>query len=80
MIFSVQFKFTFFEEIQKILGVNFINNLRTNFSYERRFSSYFLALPKNSYQKCERITFMKLTVGVNFINVRLAKNWYESPF
>ncbi len=42
-------------------GVNFINIIRTNFSYKRRFSSYFLALSKNSYEKCSRITLMKLT-------------------
>ncbi len=29
-------------------GVNFINVLRTNFSFKRRFSSYVLALSKNS--------------------------------
>jgi len=32
-------------------GVNFINVLRTNFSYKRRFSSYVLAFSKNSFQK-----------------------------
>ncbi len=33
------------------------------------FSSYFLALSKNWYKKCMRISLMKLTVGVNFINI-----------
>ncbi len=46
-------------------GVNFINVLRTNFSYGRRFSTYFLALLKNSYEKCARKTLMKLTQGSN---------------
>ena len=32
-------------------GVNFINVKPTNFSYERCFSSYVLALSKNSYEK-----------------------------
>ncbi len=45
------------------LGVNFINIIRTNFLCERRFSSYFLALSKHWYEKCERIMLMKLTVG-----------------
>ncbi len=36
-------------------GVDFINIMRTNFSCERHFSSYFLALLKNSYKKCARI-------------------------
>jgi len=42
-------------------GVNFINIIRTNFLYERRFSSYVLALLKNLYEKCARIMLMKLT-------------------
>ncbi len=42
-------------------GVNFINVLRTNFLYERRFSSYVLALSKNLYEKFVRKTLMKLT-------------------
>jgi hypothetical protein len=32
-------------------GVNFINIIGTNFSYERRFSSYFLALSKKFVRK-----------------------------
>ncbi len=42
-------------------GVNFINVLRTNFSYEHQFSSYVLALSKNLYEKFVRKTLMKLT-------------------
>jgi len=45
-------------------GVNFINVLRTNFLYERRFSSYILALSKNSYDKFARLKLMKLTAGI----------------
>ncbi len=37
--------------------------MRTNISYERRFTSYVLALLKNSYEKRARITLMKLTIG-----------------
>ncbi len=47
-------------------GVNFINVKRTNFSYERRFSSYVLALSKNSYEKRARKTLMKLTLAWHF--------------
>jgi len=50
-------------------GVNFINVLRTNFSYERRFSSYVLALSKNLYKKFARLTLIKLTPG-DFEGVR----------
>ncbi len=32
-------------------GVNFIKCIRSNISYERRFSSYSLALSKNLYKK-----------------------------
>jgi len=49
-------------------GVNFINIIRTNFSYERRFSSYVLALLKISYEKRMRATLMKLTTGQNFLS------------
>jgi len=42
--------------------------LHTNFSYERRFSSYVFALLKNLYKKRVRIKLMKLTTGVKFIN------------
>ncbi len=42
-------------------GVNFINIMGTNFSYERRFSSYVLTLLKNSYKNRARIRLMKLT-------------------
>jgi hypothetical protein len=33
------------------------------------FSGYILALAKNLYKKCARKTLMKLTLGVNFINI-----------
>ncbi len=42
-------------------SVNFINVLRTNFLYERHFSSYVLALKELSYVKFARLTLMKLT-------------------
>jgi len=42
------------------------------------FSTYFLALLKNSYEKCARKTLMKLTPGVNFINILQAHFLYES--
>jgi len=45
-------------------GVNFINVKRANFTYECRFSSYILALSKNSYEKFARLTLMKLTAAV----------------
>ncbi len=45
-------------------GVNFINIILTNISYERRFPSYVLALLKNLYKKRASITLMKLTTGV----------------
>ncbi len=44
------------------LGVNFINVRCTNFLYERRFSSYVLALSKILYKKFARLKLMKLTV------------------
>ncbi len=43
--------------------------LRTNFLYEQHlaaFSSCVLALAKNSYEKCARLTLMKLTAGWGF--------------
>ncbi len=46
--------------------VTFINILGMNFSHQRhfgRFSSYILALAKNSYEKRVRIMLMKLTTG-----------------
>ena len=33
------------------------------------FSSYILALEKNSYKKCARLKLMKLIPGVNFTNI-----------
>jgi len=50
-------------------GVNFIKIIRTNISYEHRFTSYVLALLKN---------LMKLTTGVNFINILYTHFLYES--
>jgi len=46
-------------------GVNFINVLHTNFSYEHHFPRYILALSKLSYEKFSRLTLMKLTEGVS---------------
>jgi len=52
------------------VGVNFINILRTNVSYERRFGSFFYVqvtrekLPKQClYEKFVRKMLMKLTIG-----------------
>ncbi len=39
------------EDEVRTLGVNFINVLHARFSYERLFSSYLLALAKNSSEK-----------------------------
>jgi len=58
--------------VQLTPTVNFINVLRKNFSYKRRFSSYVLALSKNLYEKVVRKTLMKLTPVVNFSNILLA--------
>jgi len=44
-------------------GVNFINIIHMNFLYAHHFSSYVLALLKNSYEKCTHIMLMKLTTG-----------------
>jgi len=41
------------------------------------FSSYVLALSKNSYEKCVHMTLMKLT-GVNFINILCSPFLYKS--
>ncbi len=49
--------------VKLTLGVNFINIIRTNFLYEYRFSSYVLALLKNSYENRACIMLMKLTIG-----------------
>ncbi len=53
-------------------SVNFINVKRTNFTYESLFSSYVLALNELSYKKRACKMLMKLTTGVNFINILLA--------
>jgi len=54
--------------VKLTIGVNFINILRTNFSYEPHFGSFFylrFGFGKNLYKKCVRITLMKLTIGVS---------------
>ncbi len=56
-------------------GVNFINIIRTNFLYKRRFSSYILALWKNLYEKRVRITLMKLTTGSRLEEICLRLLW-----
>ena len=55
------------------ISVNFINVKHTNFSYERRFDSFYYILvtreklPKqHSYKKFLRLTLMKLTPGLPF--------------
>jgi hypothetical protein len=55
------------------LTVNFIKVKRANFSYELCFSSYILALAKNSYEKFVRKTLMKLTPGYHRTCQRLGK-------
>jgi len=60
-------------------GINFINIIRTNVLYERHFSSYILALLKNSYEKRARITLMKLTTGSSLMRnkmVALSCCWF----
>ena len=55
-------------------GVNFINFIGTNFSYERCFGSFLLVtyglVPKFCTKKARKM-LMKLTSGVNFINILL---------
>ncbi len=46
----------------------YVRIFRTNV-VSAAFSSYVLALAKNSYRKRARKTLMKLTVGVNFFNI-----------
>jgi len=62
----------------KSFGVNFINNLRKNFSYERRFGSFFLVTCRfrvqRSYEKCALIKLMKLMVFLGLC-VLTAKLW-----
>ncbi len=53
------------------------------FMYERHFgsfSSYVLDLSKNLYKKRSRITLMKLTTGVNFINILRTNFLYKRHF
>ncbi len=47
-------------------------------SFLAAFSSYVLALEKNSYEKCAHLTLMKLTAVVNFINNLRTCSSYES--
>jgi len=58
-----------FTTLKSRTGVNIINILHANFSYERLFYSYILALNELSYKKFARLTLMKLTRGVNIINI-----------
>jgi len=58
--------------INKIASVNaikvstfYIRIFHTNV-LSAAFSSYILALLKNLYKKCARLTLMKFTTGVNF--------------
>jgi hypothetical protein len=58
-------------------GIDVINILHTNFSYERCFGSFFHVhvtrkkLPKNDFhtKKCVRKRLMKLIAGINIINI-----------
>jgi len=50
-------------------GVYFTNLKCANFTYERLFSSYVLALNELSYEKHEQKTLMKLSPGVYFTNI-----------
>jgi hypothetical protein len=58
-------------------GVNFINVLRTNFSYERRFGNVHVTRKsyRNQclYEKFARLTLMKLTAAVS-----LGKRIYQT--
>ena len=58
--------------------VNFINIICTKFSYEHHFSSYFLALLKNLYEKRARIMLMKLKVGVYNWVTKKRSNLFQS--
>jgi len=55
----------FIKDHQRPSGLNFINVLRTNFSYECQisaaFSSYMYVEKQRSYEKFVRLTLMKLT-------------------
>jgi len=68
--FNVSRHPTVFKYLAAPLGVNFINILLTNFSYEHRFGSFFYVhvtrekLPKQRlYKKRGRIMLMKLTAS-----------------
>jgi len=69
-----------FSLVEKLLftrpGINFINVLRSHFSYKSALSSFFYLhvtrekLPKRlSYEKGVRKMLMKLTSGINFTNI-----------
>ncbi len=63
---------------------NFINVKCANFSYKHRFSSYVLALLKNSYEKFIRKTLMKLTPRHPLISgfhliATVSKNYIKGP-
>jgi len=58
-------------------AVNFINIQRTNFSHERWFGSFFYV--HVTREKCPRIMLMKLTPGVNFINILIAAFMLVGP-
>jgi hypothetical protein len=64
-----QFHQCFYIQIFQISRTNFVS---------AAFSSYVLALAKNSDEKLVQKTLMKLTAGVNFINVLSAPYSYES--
>jgi hypothetical protein len=59
------------------IGVNFINVTRKNILYERRFSSYVLALLKNLYEKRAHIMLMKLTIGISTKDLTLLFEQYN---
>jgi len=71
----------------RLSGVNFINILRSNSLYERCFGSFFYEhvtreklLKQHSYRKFVHKMLMKLTTGVNFINILLVTIEYEIAF
>jgi len=63
-------------------AVNFINNLRTNFSYEmsfRQLFSRYMYVKKTTFvRKIRMLMLMKLTAGANFINILSSRYLYES--
>jgi len=62
-------------------GINFINILRANFSYERLFGSFSLVKCKwKKYKKFALKMLMKLTRGVNFTNILQAAFLFKTVF